>query len=394
MRMTKTVSIISLFLILLPLVACTPTLGNVGTPQFKGDAVIYVVAPRTGSQAYGGDDVAGGVKLAAWEANNPGPGKAAGAVGYRVLVREANDAADSDTASEVATQIAAAIKGGDKVIGVVGNYNSGQTKASLKAFQDLGVPVVMVTPSSSNPQLKGDTFFRVCATDAEQGPADARFLLQEKGAKAIVVLHTENDYATGLRDEFNRELNRLGAKPSGVIQLKEGAPSFAAKLLQAKALSPDALFLAGDFPDGETLLLDLQAMNWRPGIVLLSDANFVFEVPDTAGKAGEGVYVSAISPDPRAVTTQEWAASYRRVAKHDPGMDAVTGYQAADVLIRGFVKANGTFEAKSIANAIRGLDYRSLVGRVKYDADGNLVEQRVYIFQIKNGDFVQVWPAK
>jgi branched-chain amino acid transport system substrate-binding protein len=75
-------------------------------------------------------------------------------------------------------------------------------------------------------------------------------------------------------------------------------------------------------------------------------------------------------------------------------MDAVTGYQAADVLIRGFVKANGTFEAKSIANAIRGLDYRSLVGRVKYDADGNLVEQRVYIFQIKNGDFVQVWPAK
>lgn len=390
MRMTKTVAILALFLALAALAACNTG----GTLQFKGDAVIYIVAPRTGSQAFGGDDVAGGVKLAAWEANNPGPGKEAGAAGYRVVVREANDAADSDTATTVATEIAAAIKAGDKVIGIVGNYNSGQTKASLKAFQDAGVTVVMVTPSSSNPQLKGDTFFRVCATDAEQGPADARFLLQEKGAKSIVVLHTENDYATGLRDEFNRELTRLGAKPAGVIQLKEGAPTFSDKLLQAKALNPDALFLAGDFPDGETLLLDLQAMKWRPGIVLLSDANFVFEVPDTAGKAGEGVYVSAISPDPRAVTTAEWAANYRRVAKHDPGMDAVTGYQAADVLIRGFQKANGTFEAKSIANAIRGLDYRSLVGRIKYDANGNLVEQRVYIFQIKNGDFAQVWPAK
>ena len=394
MRITRILTI--LFLIPLLLSACAPFLGNGdGTASsFKGEAVIYVVSPRTGSQAYGGDDVAGGAKLRAWEANNPGAGKAAGAAGYRLVVREANDGADSDTAGEVAKKIAAALKSGDKIIGVVGNYNSGQTKASLKTFQDAGAQVVMVRPSSSNPQLKGDTFFRVCATDAEQGPADARFLVQEKASKSIVVLHTENDYATGLRDEFNRELGRLGVKAAGVIQIKEGAPSFKEKLLQAKALNPDAIFLAADFPDGETLLLDLQGMNWRPGIILLSDANFVFEVPDTAGKAAEGIYVSAISPDPRAVTTAEWAAAYRRVVKHDPGMDAVTGYQAADVLIRGFEQANGSFEAKSIANAIRGLDYKSLVGRVKYDANGNLVEQRVYIFQVKDGDFVQVWPAK
>jgi len=358
----------------------------------KGEAIIYVVSPRTGSQAYGGDDVAGGVKLRVWEANNPGPGRPVGAAGYRLVVREANDAADSDTATAVAKEIAAAIKGGEKVIGMVGNYNSSQTKASLRTFQELGVPVVMVTPSSSNPLLKGEYFFRVCATDAEQGPADARFLVQEKGAKAIVVFHTENDYAIGLRDEFLRELSRLGVKPAGVIRLKEGASSFQESLLQARALNPDALFLAADFPDGETFLLDLQGLNWRPDLVLLSDANFVFEVPDTAGRAAEGVYVSAISPDPRMVTTPEWAANYRRVVKHDPGVDAVTGYQAADVLIRGFEKANGSFDARSIANAIRQLDYHSLIGRIKYDANGNLVEQRIYIFQIRQGDFVQVWP--
>jgi branched-chain amino acid transport system substrate-binding protein len=117
-------------------------------------------------------------------------------------------------------------------------------------------------------------------------------------------------------------------------------------------------------------------------------------VPDTAGKAAEGVYVSAISPDPRAVTTPEWAQAYRQVVKHDPGVDAVTGYQAADVILRGFEKTNGSFDGKVLANAIRGLDYNSLIGRVKYNAEGNLVEQKVFIFQIKTGDFVQVWPAK
>jgi branched-chain amino acid transport system substrate-binding protein len=390
MRLTRTVSFSILALLALSATACGPFQGN-GGAAYKGEAVIYVVSPRTGSQAYGGDDVAGGAKLRVWEANQAA---SKGAAGYSLSVREANDAADSDTATAVAEQISEAIKKGDKVIGVVGNYNSGQTKASLQAFLDLGTRVVMVTPSSSNPALKGETFFRVCATDAEQGPADARFLVQQAGAKAIVVLHTENDYATGLRDELNRELGVLGVKPVAVISLREGAPSFRDKLLQAQKLSPDAIFLAGDFPDGETLLLDLQQMNWRPATILLSDANFVFEVPDTAGKAAEGVYVSAISPDPRAVTGADWAKNYRLVVKHDPGMDAVTGYQAADVLIQGFEKANGSFDARTIANAIRGLDYRSLVGRVKYDANGNLVEQRVFVFQIRNGDFVQAWPAK
>lgn len=386
------VMLICLTVLLMPACSLLPGLGT--EAGVKGDAYIYVVSPRTGSQAYGGDDVAGGAKLRVWEANNPPSGAAPGAAGYRLIVREANDAADSDTATSVAEEIAAAVKRGERIIGVVGNYNSSQTKASLKTFQDLGVPVVMVTPSSSNPQLKGETFFRVCATDAEQGPAAARFLVQQIGAKSIALLHTENDYATGLRDEFNRELTRLGIRPAAVVQLKEGAPSFRDKLMAIQSQQPDALFLAADFPDGETLLLDLQAMGWRPPTVMLSDANFVFEVPDTAGRAAEGVYVSTISPDPRAVTGPEWAKNYRRVVKHDPGIDAVTGYQAADVLIRGFEKANGSFDAKAVANAIRGLDYNSLVGRIKYDANGNLVEQRVYVFQIRNGDFVQAWPAK
>ncbi len=369
--------------------------GLLGTSSsFKGDAVIYAVSPRTGSQAYGGDDVAGGVKLRVWEANTPAPGKSAGVAGYRVVVREANDAADSDTASEVTVAIVAAQRKGDRIIGMVGNYNSSQTKASLATLQQAGAAVVMVTPSSSNPQLQGEFFFRVCATDAEQGPAAARFLVQQLGAKSIGVLHTENDYATGLRDEINKELAKLGVRPIAVVALKEGAPSFRERLATLQKQNPDALFVASDFPDGETLLLDLQAMGWRPQNVMLSDANFVFEVPDTAGKAAEGVYVSAISPDPRAVTGADWAKNYRAVVKHDPGMDAVTGYQAADVLIRGFEKANGAFDARSIANAIRGLDYTSLVGRIKYDARGNLVEQRVYIFRIQNSDFVQAWPNR
>ena len=161
MRLTRAVTLAILTVVALSAAACGPFQGDGGV-SYKGEGVIYVVSPRTGSQAYGGDDVAGGAKLRVWEANQSA---SKGAAGYHLSVREANDAADSDTATAVAQQIVEAIKKGDRSIGVVGNFNSGQTKASLKAFQDLGMPVVMVTPSSSDPQLKGDTVFRVCATE-------------------------------------------------------------------------------------------------------------------------------------------------------------------------------------------------------------------------------------
>ncbi len=37
-------------------------------------------------------------------------------------------------------------------------------------------------------------------------------------------------------------------------------------------------------------------------------------------------------------------------------------------------------------------DLKALVGRVRYDPNGDLVDQRIFIFKIENGRFVQVAP--
>ncbi|MHB1007003.1 MAG: branched-chain amino acid ABC transporter substrate-binding protein [Chloroflexota bacterium] len=367
---------------LLLLAALLALAGCTSTPQLSGEGVIFVAAPLSGDQADGGQSVLGGVRKRADEANRAG-----GVLGgKKVVVRGLDDQADEGVAVDVAGQVEKAIKSGETVLGVVGHYNSGPTAAAMDIYNRLGV--VVVTPSSSNPDLtrKGySTFFRVCATDATQGPFVAKFL-GEQGYGRIVLMRTNNEYADGLAKEFKAG----GGKPVVEVTLKAEAPSFAKEVEQAKAANPDAVFFAGDYPDGIVLVRDLRQAGVKVP-VLASDANFVYDFIDALGASAEGIYVSAISPDPRTVATTTWWEEYQNLEARNPGIDSTTGYSAADVIVSGVQKA-GKADGKSIAAAIRGLDLKTLIGQAKYDASGDLVQQNVYVFQVKNGLFQQVYP--
>jgi branched-chain amino acid transport system substrate-binding protein len=352
-----------------------------GAQGLSGEAVIYVVGPLSGDQADGGQSVLGGARKRADEANKQG-----GVLGHKVVVRGLDDQADEDVAAEMATKIADAAKGGELVLGVVGHYNSGPTGSALAIYRKANL--VVVTPSASNPDLskQGYTgFFRVCATDSTQGPFDAKFL-RDQGYARVVLARTENDYAVGLAREFKA----AGGAPVAEVEMKAESPSASAQVQQVKAANPDAVFFAGDYPDGITFVRDLR----RAGVtvpVLASDANFVDSFIDELGAAAEGIYVSAISPDPRAVAPKEWFTDYQTLEARNPGIDSTTGYSAADVLINGVKKASRP-DTAAVAAAIHGLDIKTLVGRVRYDANGDLLDQQIYIFRIEGGRFTQHYP--
>jgi ABC-type branched-subunit amino acid transport system substrate-binding protein len=57
------------------------------------------------------------------------------------------------------------------------------------------------------------------------------------------------------------------------------------------------------------------------------------------------------------------------------------------------VKKAGTLEPAQVAEAIRGLaEIQTPMGKLSYVADGDLRDQKIYIFQVQNGDWVQVFP--
>jgi len=315
----------------------------------KGDVNVYVAVPLTGWQADGGQTVVGGARLAAEELNKSG-----GLLGYRVNIVPVDDEADSDVAAQVAESVADAVRRGERVLGVIGHYNSGQSAAAMQIYKDL--PIIVITPTSSDPSLtqSGYTnFFRVNSTDAAQGPYDANYLVNKLGARRVAVVYAQNDYGSALQQQVVAALAELGAPAVAVIGIEEAASSYAHILPELLAAQPDAVFLAGYETEGYVFVPELREAGYT-GTIMCSDGCLPYDFIDTSGAAAEGVYVSAIAADSKSVADQAWTQAYRKLEMRNPGTHSAVGYSAMMVLAEGVKKAK-SLDASAVAAALHEL---------------------------------------
>jgi branched-chain amino acid transport system substrate-binding protein len=276
---------------------------------------------------------------------------------------------------------------------VIGHYNSGETATAMEVYKDLPLVVITATASDVSITQKGyRNFFRVNATDAAQAPVDARFLVQTLGAQKVALVHANNAYGRGLRDQMTQALTALGRPPVATIEIPEGASTQAAAVDKIKAGGVDAVFLAGYETEGYVLLPELR----QAGVTvpfMCSDGCLPYAFIDESGEAAEGAYVSGITPDPQTVSDDKWWKAYQAVENRNPGTYSTAGYSAMAVLAEGIKQAK-SFDRDKVADALHHMQFKTLVGQVSYDDKGDLREQNVYVFQVRDGRYVQVMPAK
>jgi branched-chain amino acid transport system substrate-binding protein len=383
------VTVASILVLALAASACGGNSANQVTAPTKGDVTVYVAAPLSGFQANGGQTVLGGARLKAAEVNAKG-----GLMGYRVVVEGIDDESDSDVAVTVAKQIAADVASGSKrVLGVIGHYNSGQTLAAMEIYKDLNI--VIVTPTASEVSLtqKGYTnFFRVNANDAVQARADAEFLVNTLKAHRVAVLHNDDPYGVGLAKAVAADLGSLGGEAVTQIQVAVEQSDYKKEVPQVAQAKPDAIFYAGYEVECPYLRYALT----KAGVdvpFLASDGCFLSATIDESNETADGMYVSAFGPSPKAIAGDQWIKAYQDVEYRNPDTYSLNGYAAMEVLLNGAAKAN-SLDGKAVANAIRGLDFDSLLGHVSYDASGDLKSPTIYIFQVQGGEFAQVFPKR
>lgn len=369
-----------LLLISLLLVSCG---GGNSTPT-RGDAIIYVAVPLSGFQANGGQTVLGGVRLAAEEINRSG-----GLLGYKLVVRPLDDESDDDVALAQVDVIQEAISNGEKVIAVIGHLNSGQTAAALERYQQM--PLLVITPTASEQSLTHQgyqNFFRVNASDDVQARIDAEFLARDLGAKNVAVLHNDTEYGRGLANSLVTELQSRNVAVALQTEVKEGQNLFPDEVNQIKASGADAIFYAGY--EIETPYLRAELMEANVTVPMLaSDGAFLAATIDEANGKAEGLYVSAFAPSPRALNNAKWFEAYQAVEYRNPDTYSVNGYVAMQVLQEGAKKAN-SLDSSAIANALHGSSVSTLLNTLTYDDNGDLTNPQIWIYQVKDGEFVQV----
>ncbi len=369
-----------LLLTLFLLAAC----GGSSSQPTKGDVIVYVAVPLSGFQANGGQTVLGGVRLAAEEANRSG-----GLLGYRLVVRPLDDESDSDTALANVDEIRNAINSGERVLGVIGHLNSGQTDATLGDYDSLGL--ITITPTASEESLtnRGYTkFFRINANDAVQARVDAQFLIEQMQARNVAVVHNDTDYGKGLAASLANALGQLGGVEALRVQVAEGESNYSPVLAQLQGSAVDALFYAGYEIEAPYLAAALEEAGIKLPI-LASDGAFLAATIDEANGAAEGMYVSAFAPSPENAADPQWIEAYQAVEYRNPDTYSVNGYVAMQVLAEG-VKAADSLEADAVANALRSNEIPTVLGGLRFDEKGDLANPQIWIYQVENSEFRQV----
>ena len=357
--------------------------GGQSTPT-KGDAIVFVAVPLSGFQANGGQTILGGVRLAAAEINQTG-----GLLGYRVVVRSLDDESDSDVAINQANQVKNAIDAGEQVLGVIGHLNSGQTLATMELYKDL--PVVVITPTASEKSLteRGYTnFFRVNANDNIQAAVDAEFFVSKLKAKRVIVLYNDTPYGKGLAATLVQELKQRGAETVLNIQVAEAQNRFPDEVAKIKSTPADAIFYAGYEIEAAYLRADIvEAGITLP--MLASDGAFLASTIDESNGTAEGMYFSAFAPSPEQAANAQWIEAYQAVEYRNPDTYSINGYIAMQVLAEGVRKAD-TLTTAQVADAIRNNAIDTILKPLRFEADGDVVDAQIWIYQVVDGEFKQV----
>ena len=209
--------------------------------KVTGDKIILgLVASEEGNLKPWGVDSMAGAQLAVNEVN-----KAGGINGKQVqlLVEDSNSKPEQGKSACEKLMSEGAIC-------ILGEVASGITAQMIPPAFDKGIPLVAIGATKTSLTDYGNNVFRVCYTDALQGPVMATFAYKDLGLRrAVLITDKTQPYSTGLSESFRQYFIKLGGKVVDEQFYDGSQPSYTAQATQVKADNPDVVFMSGYFTE-------------------------------------------------------------------------------------------------------------------------------------------------
>jgi branched-chain amino acid transport system substrate-binding protein len=381
------------------LLAATATtlVGIAGSdPAHAADKVVKIGIDLslTGADSLGATRVKNGIVMA-FDAANQGDG----VPGYKfdlLVLDDGTATAGQYDPAQAATNARKMVADKD-VVASIGPQMSGAGKAMTPILSQGGLATI--TPSSTNPDISSPKFaeqyrpagkpiyFRTVTTDAFQGPNMANFLAETLKVKSVFVLDDSGAFGVGIADTFQKQAEAKGIKVLGRDRLDPKAADYTAVLTKIKSLGPEAIYYGGVTLAG--VKLAKQAYDIIPNIIKAGpDGMYSADLLAGAGfPAVDGWYTSIAAPhlieDPKA---QQFVEAFKRKFNDSPDDYTITAYDAALVIVDSVkrVAASGKpVTREAVRDAIQTAKVPTIQGTVSFDANGDLADRTVSVFQIK-----------
>ena len=323
----------------------------------------------------------------------------------------------------------------DHIIATVGWPYSSQTVNALQSIVGANLP--LVAPTASSVKLSGISpyFFRVCPADDLQGTALGTLMVNQLGAKKILILHDSTDtYSVSLANAVANQVIRLGGTITQATFTEQTTTvdQYQQIVEQAIANNVNTIFMAGYSVDGIRLAhamgnearanpgnvqlsqLKIVGGDTMPGGVLLgegnnADANIAHTFPQDIRRLIVTSYADAdewnllgIPQAQQPAFFVEWKTTYQgsqvNTNAPNPTYEGLLGYDATKVILYAATTIHdGAITGDAIHNALASIGkgktpaYQGISGRIIFDPKGDPIDKAVVVLAVQdNGSGNQI----
>jgi branched-chain amino acid transport system substrate-binding protein len=353
------------------------------SPAAPRTVLIGLAAPLTGPSARIGKDLQNGAQLAIDDANRRHPTLGGQPVVYKLV--SADDQSDPRTAVTVAQQLVE-----QRVIGVVGHWNTGCSVPASRVYRDAGIP--QIAPASTGhayTQQGFPTAFRIMGHDDASGAYTGAYAVKTLRAKRIAVIDDRTSFGSGLATQFIKGVEANGGKLVDRQYVSDKTTDFSGVLTALKAKQADLVFFGGLDVQAAQIVRRMRQLKFDA--TLLGAGGFVSQTFLTlAGPAGEGV--TALEPGlpvARMPGGAAFDAQYRARYRAPIELHAPFAYDAAATLIAASLQAN-TIDPAKLVTTLHALSRPGVTGTIAFDAQGNLKQPAFTLYQVRGGKWTVV----
>ncbi|MDP9245751.1 MAG: ABC transporter substrate-binding protein [Chloroflexota bacterium] len=377
------------------LAACggtTGTSGASGSPKgtaAKPDVKVGVVISLTGVGNVYGPTQRNGVELAAQRINDAG-----GVNGAKMVLVIDDDQSTTDggvTAFRKQTSQ-------DRVVAILGPTLSNTAVAAHPVAQSAQTPVIAI--SNTGDGIVGkcgygacDYIFRASLGESTAIPATVNIAKTKLNVKSVVLMYAQDDkFSSDGFAIFQKALTTAGITVKKEIAFSKADVDLSAQVTAALAESPDAIIdssLAGP------AILVLKEVNKRkPGMLVIGGNGFnTPAIIASAGAAAEGAVSGAAwylgNADP---INKEFVAAYKAKYNVDPDQFAAQAYSGLYILLDALKRTpsvTSVLHDKLRDQIELTTGVKTPLGEFSFNASHD-VNQKVYVVQIKNGQFIPI----
>ena len=397
--------------VVLSLAACTSSEPERGSGS-AGEVRIGVLAPRSGPSRAAGIEAQHGAELAVALINGEegavalagaGSEGLAGLGGAKLTIVAGDTKSDLEAGAAEAARLVAA----ERVVGLVGAYDTKVTEAASQRTERLGIPFVNGDSPADYLTRRGlDWFFRTGPTDRMFGEAFYSTLQQEKvRPKRISMLYTTDVSGESLHRVLHNLAPEADYDEHGMVKFEQGQANIVPQLRELRdEKKPEVLFLmTSTGNDAVHVLKTMDTMGYRPPQIFVFGRG-VFSEPQvlqSAGTAAEGLfYGTAWSREIAGRSGLAKAVMEQYEARfNQPMSETAAGTFTAVLVLAEAIDNAGSTDPQRVRAALLNLD---IPGRetimpwsgVRFDASHQNVAANGVVVQRVQDTFRVVFPGE